>query len=271
MFTFIFSVESQIALREGEVTNFSESRTQFELAILNDSFDEYDEVTVFTERDCEENQILKSSSLPFTLYVRKWYPNAMLSFREGKKNPLSIHATEGVGRDINVEPRPLTLKDEQLNIPASFIELRVGPRSLGTWLLSGMLPNEQEVVVEGKKYTFSLRKERYYFPYSIELIKFTHETYPGTQIPSFFSSLIALYDSEGEFQRERLIYMNEPLRLGSKSFYQASFGDKDQLSVLQVVENSSRLFPYIFCGLVTLGLVWQFVYRLFYTRKRGGV
>ena len=63
--------------------------------------------------------------------------------------------------------------------------------------------------------------------------------------------------------RDVLIYMNQPLRYGGRTFYQASFGKGDTLSVLQVVENPGWLLPYISCALVALGLVVHFLAMLF--------
>jgi hypothetical protein len=52
--------------------------------------------------------------------------------------------------------------------------------------------------------------------------------------------------------------MNQPLRYLGKTYYQASFGKGDTLSILQVVENPGWLLPYISCVLVTLGLLIHF-------------
>ena len=56
--------------------------------------------------------------------------------------------------------------------------------------------------------------------------------------------------------------MNQPLRYAGRTFYQASFGKNDTLSVLQVVENPGWLLPYISCALVTLGLLIHFAISL---------
>jgi hypothetical protein len=52
--------------------------------------------------------------------------------------------------------------------------------------------------------------------------------------------------------------MNQPLRYDGKAFYQASFGEGDRLSILQVVSNPGWLLPYIACVLVGLGLIVHF-------------
>ena len=65
-----------------------------------------------------------------------------------------------------------------------------------------------------------------------------------------------------------LIYMNQPLRYEGRTFYQASYGKGDTLSVLQVVANPGWLVPYLSCTLITLGLLVHFGITLFNALKR---
>lgn len=98
--------------------------------------------------------------------------------------------------------------------------------------------------------------------YTLTLKKFTHESYPGTDIPRSFSSLVELDDPAHGERREALISMNRPLRYRGLTFYQASFMPGDQVSVLQVVRNPGWELPYLSCALVALGLVFHFLARL---------
>jgi hypothetical protein len=114
-----------------------------------------------------------------------------------------------------------------------------------------------------------LRQERYYLPFSLHLIEFRHDKYPGTDIPKNFSSRVRLQNLENGENREVRIFMNNPLRYGGETFYQASFDADDQGSVLQVVHNPSWLTPYFACGLVATGLVIQFLSHLIpFLRRR---
>jgi hypothetical protein len=103
-----------------------------------------------------------------------------------------------------------------------------------------------------------MRPRRQHLPYSITLKDFSHDVYPGTDIPKNFSSLVHLSNPARGEERDVLIYMNQPLRYDGKAFYQASFGKGDRLSILQVVENPGWLLPYLSCTLVTLGLLLHF-------------
>jgi hypothetical protein len=56
--------------------------------------------------------------------------------------------------------------------------------------------------------------------------------------------------------------MNHPLRYRGSTFFQASFGKNNTLSILQVVQNPGWRIPYLACILVSLGLAWHFLARM---------
>lgn len=158
---------------------------------------------------------------------------------------------------------PLTAKMDERNVPSAVLEIMNGPESLGTWLVSDLLDETQPVTVGGKTFQIALRLTRYYKPYYVELLKFTHEKYKGTDTPKNFASRVRLQRPDTKEDREVLIYMNNPLRYGGETYYQAGFDDKDsRVTILQVVRNPSWLIPYISCVLVGLGLTGQFLMHL---------
>jgi hypothetical protein len=151
------------------------------------------------------------------------------------------------------------------------IELVSSEGPLGTWMVSAdprMPPQRFEHA--GRSYTISLRFARSYKPFSLTLLKFSHDRYSGTEIPKNFSSRIQLKTPDGRDDREVLIYMNNPLRYSGFTFYQASFEPgNDKVTILQVVRNPSWLIPYIACSIITLGLVWQFwIHLIAFINKR---
>ena len=112
------------------------------------------------------------------------------------------------------------------------------------------------------------RPVREYKPFALTLLKTTHETYPGTDIPKNFQSRVRLRHADTGEDREVDIYMNAPLRHGGYTFFQYQMG-KEQLtdggrgtSALQVVRNPSWVTPYVGCILVGVGLLVQFLLHL---------
>jgi hypothetical protein len=115
-----------------------------------------------------------------------------------------------------------------------------------------------------------LRPARYYKPFSLQLVDFSHDRYMGTDIPKNFSSRVRLLRSDTKEDREVLIYMNNPLRYGGETFYQSGFDERDErVTILQVVRNPGWLTPYFSCALVGIGLCVQFTMHLTaFVRKR---
>jgi len=110
----------------------------------------------------------------------------------------------------------------------------------------------------GVKCEISIRPHRDYKPYTVQLLEFKHEVYPGTEVPKNFSSKVRLLDPKSGVDREVLIYMNAPLRYQGETFYQAGVLPGDQGTILQVVRNPGWLLPYVACGMVILGLLIHF-------------
>jgi cytochrome c biogenesis protein ResB len=110
----------------------------------------------------------------------------------------------------------------------------------------------------GRSWQIALRPRRAYTPFSLTLLRFSHDRYAGTDIPKAFSSRLRLNSADGKDDREVLIFMNNPLRYGGLTFYQAGFENNDRTTILQVVRNPSWLLPYIACALMGLGLTAQF-------------
>ena len=147
--------------------------------------------------------------------------------------------------------------------------------SLGTWLFA-LVVNPQEIRVGDRTWLVSLRSLRYYQPYSVRLVKTTHEVYRGTTTPRNFQSRVRLEHPGGVGDREVDIYMNNPLRYQGLTFFQSQMGREEMdaggrgTSGLQVVRNPSWLTPYVGCVLVGAGLLVQFLIHLVgFIRKRG--
>jgi cytochrome c biogenesis protein ResB len=133
---------------------------------------------------------------------------------------------------------------------------------------------DQTVEAGGRSWRLGLRSQRVYHPFSVQLLKTTHEVYRGTDIPKNFQSRVRVANPAAGESREVDIYMNNPLRYGGVTFYQYQMGrdeaDRNRgTSVLQVVRNPSWLTPYVGCVLVGGGLTVQFLMHLLgFLKKR---
>ena len=215
--------------------------------------------------------------------------------------------TNGVAADFDFRQIAETKTMDDKNVPTAEIEIVSASGSLGDWIVSdwtsdgamieelqqsyaqqlgadmtskiiGDLKQPQSVFADGKQFTFALRPERVYHPFSLTLLKATHSIYPGTDIPKDFRSRVQLQNPQTGENREVEISMNHPLRYAGLTFYQyqmdageaAAQAGRAPSSVLEVVRNPSWLTPYIGCALVALGLVVQFMFHLvgFVTKRK---
>jgi ABC-type transport system involved in cytochrome c biogenesis permease subunit len=127
-------------------------------------------------------------------------------------------------------------------------------------------------VFDGKSYLLQLRFKRVYKPYSVKLIKFTHESFVGTDMAKNFASKIQLVDPANGVDREVLVWMNHPLRYHNDTIYQQKFNRMvggDEGTVLQIVNNTNWFMPYLAVVIGGLGLVIHFGMMLVnFLRKR---
>jgi hypothetical protein len=272
LFTGLWQEDFSMRLEQGKPKNYSESFRDNEVAIVDTTDPQMDDVVVIPEQVVARGETIQHPKLPFRVIVHEYFPNSALRPRAPEGETPATRATEppskatqGIGPRIIAFPLPITYKQNERNIPAAFIELVGTEGSLGTWLVSAdPRLDPQRVEYGGRTYTVAMRFSRSYKPFELTLQKFSHDRYAGTEIPKNFSSNLRLKTPDGQDDRDVLIYMNNPLRYAGFTFYQASFEPgNDRVTILQVVRNPSWLIPYIACTLMTLGLLVQFGIHLF--------
>jgi hypothetical protein len=272
LLTDLLSVESQMRIHTGETKNYSESVDRVELAVIDTSRPDFDEVVSIPDRVLAHRKIIQHPRLPFRLNVVNFFPNSdIIPMSENKMiaNSSPSVITQGLGKNFVATEAPPVTKMNEADIASAIIEVVPVEGSLGTWLCSTAIGQRQSLSYQDKTYQIQLRPMRIYRQYGMKLLKFSHDKYAGTEIPKNFSSKIHLKDSIKKEDREVLIYMNNPLRYEGDTFYQAGFEKDNTTTVLQVVHNPSWVTPYLACSLVGIGLVVQFSMHLFkFDRKR---
>jgi len=278
LFSGIWQEDYQLRLDQGVEKNYSESFRDQELAIIDTTAPDFDDVVILPDRLLAKRGAggaggeVQHPKLPFRVVVRDYFPNAIPQTREQVPPgaPSVPPTTMGFGREFTVIPLPLSYREDQSNLAAAVVEL-IGPEGpLGTWLLSAHpFVRPQPFEYAGRSFELSLRFARNYKPFSLTLLELRHDVYPGTEIPKNFSSRVRLSEPDAQADREALIYMNNPLRYGGLTFYQYQMDSASGYSILQVVRNPSWMLPYVSCILMMLGLLIQFGLSLFrFTKKR---
>lgn len=263
----LWQEDFSMRLNVGETKSYAESFRFNELAILDTTNPEYDDVVAIPEKLLERHASIQHPKLPFRVTTKAFYPNSSLQMKP-ENGPPSL-ATAGLGLRVTAAPQPVSYKQNEGNMPSAYVEIAGTDATIGTYLVSTGLVASQEFQYAGRTWKMSLRSKRIYRPFEIKLEKFTHDKYVGTEIPKNFASHVRLSTPGAADQREVVISMNDPLRHDGLTFYQASFENNDRTSILQVVRNPSWQLPYIACSLMGTGLLIQFgVHLLHFIGKR---
>lgn len=268
LFTDLFALESNMRLTIGDTKDYSEDPRKVELAVIDKTDPEFDQVTAIPEAILRHGGTIEHKSLPFRLEVRHYFQNSRLKMASEAAG-LKPVANQGPGAQVVVEPIPRATGVNDRDLTSAAVEIVSPDRSLGTWLVSDALGAPQTFSAGGRNWQLAMRPARYYKPYSVTLQTFTHEKYAGTEIPKNFASRITLIDQDRAVNRNVLIYMNHPLRYRGETYYQAGFEPDDRTTILQVVRNPSFVAPYVACVVVAAGLLVQFGYHLVgFSRRR---
>lgn len=133
----------------------------------------------------------------------------------------------------------------------------VNPSS-GVWLFEGMGKNIQ---VAGRDLYMQFSKKKLQLPFHVFLQKFTVGNDPGTNKAATYESQVVVKDPTNGLQKDVLISMNEPLKYGGFTLYQASYQMEEgrpPVSIFAVNRDPGRFWKYLGCLVMCLGIACMF-------------
>ena len=261
-----FSSEGNMVIQEGETSNVIVDLFAKELVIINTESSNYDEITVISDKILTPGNTIDSDFIPFNIEVIDYYINC----EPIRRVDSVIHEYKGLAQNFILKRIP---NEKETEINRTGMTFRVTgaddpENGIYSLFLAQQIP--QTIFSSGKEFTLALRRERTYIPFSLKLNDFKKVLHPGTDIPKSYSSDVILID--GDISRPVLIQMNEPLRYMDYTFYQSSFneGPNVDTTILAVVKNYGRLFPYISSLTISLGILVHMIRKFptLFRRKR---
>ncbi|MEC9228496.1 MAG: cytochrome c biogenesis protein ResB [Verrucomicrobiota bacterium] len=261
LLTDFLSVESQLTIIEGERSNYSQTVRENELVIIDRSGTSQDIVHSISASKLKPGVQISIPKNDLEIKVIAFYKNSILG--RGTEQQVQRLATHGVGAKMNIlaTPTQIDYAEDAINTTTAYIEVHYKKEVLGTWLVSNVIDERfpaQKFQAGEKDLEIAMRYKRHYYPFEIELLDFSHEKYPGTDIPFNYSSKVIAHHQETGTDQQALIYMNHPLRYNGLTFYQASFMPDETATILQVVRNPGWLLPYLCVLMMGAGMCFQF-------------
>jgi ABC-type transport system involved in cytochrome c biogenesis permease subunit len=278
-------IESRMDIAEGSYANYAYDVRVPELAIVDTSPADHDNVTVIPEDQLLKGGTVSHPSLRFAIKIDAYYENTRL-LSPGEIKDAGPRATTGLAANRGYEARGTSKyagageNASRLDIPSAYITpvTQSGAPIRGTFLATRVplrpelpqIDQPQPFEFEGKTYTLQLRAKRTYKPYTIYLKKFSFDRYTGTDVARNYSSEIRFVDPTHGEDRMVRIWMNHPLRYNGETFFQADFDhETEHGTVLQVVRNPAWRLPYVACVIGGVGLLVHFgIVLMSFTRKQ---
>lgn len=261
--TAYFSVEGSMVIEEGRTVNFYQDYHKMEFNIVqqisNFNNQNFNKIISFRKGYLQKNQILYHQNFSGEIKILKFYDNCRIVNRLDKDNI----KLKGIAKRFDIKKR-LYHKKEDKNIAAVVVELKgIDKQQDGVYLVIERMIKKDFIQVGDKKYFLQLKNMHYPLSFAIQCIDFKKVSYPGIDKAKEYSSEVKVIDKG--VTNSHLIHMNHPLRLYNYTFYQASFIDGKQgkdTTVLAVVKNYGRLFPYISSIVICIGLLLQIIIRV---------
>lgn len=243
--------EGYLMLKEGDMSG-----------IISD----YHQRVLRIERDGEAFSILPFESISATKFKEIGLPfNVTIDTLCRNCRPV-MHdkpdGRQGFAQKVTLQPIEPDVSDEANMAGIIFTVAGADKDHDGTWLAVEEIPMHPEIEAGGHVYSFTMGRARTELPFEIELKDFRREMHPGTEMARGFSSDVIVHD--GGVAWPYHIRMNEPLRYKGYTFYQASFSMRPdgEFSILSVVRNKGRIFPYIASAIIFAGLLLHVILRL---------
>lgn len=170
----------------------------------------------------------------------------------------------GLAEKIAIKAAPLKTEDEANQFGATLSVEGTGDNQDGIYIAFEVAPHQPSITIGEDHYIIAARKAQRPLPFTVRLDSFQKYSYPGTDMASEYESVVTIID--GELQWQSPIRMNEPLRYKGYTLYQSAFIEAggETFSVLAVVKNAGRVFPYIASIVMCIGLL----IHLFARRRR---
>ncbi|MBS1960130.1 MAG: cytochrome c biogenesis protein ResB [Bdellovibrionales bacterium] len=197
--------------------------------------------------------------MPIKIAVRKFIPNA--------SNNMAYVPVKAAAKGMNGGPVPAI----QLHVMGD----NSGSAHSSMWL--GLGDRADLTTATGENVSVGYFPRRLVLPYALRLKKFEMKHNPGTMDPSAYSSHVQVVD---QFQKtaqdldtlpEHEISMNEPLKHGGYTFYQASYipdFPRAVTTVLSVNYDPGRALKYLGSLLLVLGSILLYLSKLSQSKKK---
>lgn len=252
--SFLSSKEGYLSVPQGETRNLIEDYHQRQLVIRGAK----SILISIPHEQIQDGMKVAAADIPFTITIDKYCFNCGIT----RRSETEQDGWTSPGKFMQLNNKTPDPQDERNMTGVEFSVSGAGAEKDGKYLTFDKFPKPPQITINDIVYTIAIERATRPLPFSVTLDKFERDFHPGTDMASAYKSTITVTD--GDTSWPALIEMNEPLRFKGFTLYQSSFDESGSTpnTVLTVVENKGRIFPYIATLIIAFGLILHLVIRL---------
>ncbi len=188
------------------------------------------------------------------LYIKSKFEIGVMSMAEQTNlvlGPDTLHPLE-IRKLYNIDGNQLVLRDyydkghvtakmvtdagENVFYDAISLDITSGEitKNILLWGKNGYEGQKVNTTIDGVELSLSYGAKQIKTSFSIQLLDFILNRYPGSNSPSWFESEVVLIDKEKGIEENRRIFMNNVLKHRSFRFYQSSYDSDEGGTILSV-------------------------------------
>jgi hypothetical protein len=249
------SIEGYVMIPEGEQRGFFEDHYAMELAVTRTSDSSSSDVTAFSGGFMKTGRDLPVDETgTVVITIEELHENCEVAQRSGE----SPAEARGLAATSELQVLPKTGDDDGRAGAVLRVSGAGGDVDGLYFALERFTPTTVRGPDGAELFRMELRPRRYQLPFEIFLEDFDVSKHPGTQMARDYRSHVKVI--RGASTQKADIWMNHPLRSEGYTFYQQSYIDgRHQATVLSVVRNAGRLFPYISSIIICIGMLIHLV------------
>lgn len=263
LLTALYAREGYMVIAEGDQTPYVYDYHARELLIF-----ENDNLKYRIGADELKSSMVNGTDLPLGILIENFCDNCEIKKREELVQDFAEEQDlKSMAAFMALTPKPVD-KQPEVNLSGfSFSLDNLSEDQNGLYIAFEAMPKPIVVQKDGREYKLIYGKAQRQLPFSLKLLDFKKENYPGMSMAKGYSSALEVVD--GGARWNALIEMNAPLRYKGYTFFQSSFdqNERGEATVLTVVENKGRLFPYIGTFIIALGLILH-IFLVFQKKRR---
>lgn len=166
------------------------------------------------------------------------------------------HASKKIVSDPNAKAKANGLEAFRFNVSVDgeSAQSRVFGRK-------GVIGEESHLNLGGVDVSISYGAKELKLPFSIKLVDFELDRYPGSMSPASYASEVELIDNEDGIHMPYRIFMNNILEHRGYRFFQASYDQDEGGTILSVNNDPGTLPSYIGYALLGFGMFWSLFSR----------